>query len=328
MGGCRPSPMASHPRYEGRSRIPFGSSGIAHVAASGGGCRRVWGPWRPWPPQIESRRRHGAANFRLAPARSAAGKHTDAGHELGVLGGLSALSLDALSSVAYGPEAMVARARRRPAHGAALHGAADPRDHGHAHAAGHLLHAGDRGAPGGRGRVRGRQEQPRPLPAACSPRRRSWSTTCSPSRSASPPGRRASAACSPSLAHHLLLVSLVGLAILTAVNLFGIAESARLLMLPTAIFVLSILAVIVAGAVHAASGRADRHLPRPDQAVDRARRRADPEGVRSRLLGGHGRGGDLQRRARVQAPAGEDRPAHRDSAGRAARRSCSSASAS
>ena len=28
-------------------------------------------------------------------------------HELGVLGGLSALSLDALSSVAYGPEAMM-----------------------------------------------------------------------------------------------------------------------------------------------------------------------------------------------------------------------------
>src|SRR5689334_8843138 len=35
------------------------------------------------------------------------GKHTSAGHELGVGGGLSALSLDALSSVAYGPEAMM-----------------------------------------------------------------------------------------------------------------------------------------------------------------------------------------------------------------------------
>ena len=38
----------------------------------------------------------------------------------------------------------------------------------------------------------------------------------------------------PGLAHHLLLVSLVGLALLTAVNMFGIAESARLLLLPTA----------------------------------------------------------------------------------------------
>ena len=42
-----------------------------------------------------------------------AGKHADEGHELGVLGGLAALSLDALSSVAYGPEAMIARAGRR-----------------------------------------------------------------------------------------------------------------------------------------------------------------------------------------------------------------------
>jgi len=36
-----------------------------------------------------------------------AGKHADEGHELSVPGGLAALSLDALSSVAYGPEAMV-----------------------------------------------------------------------------------------------------------------------------------------------------------------------------------------------------------------------------
>ena len=35
------------------------------------------------------------------------GKHTEDGHELGVLSGLAALSLDALSSVAYGPEAIV-----------------------------------------------------------------------------------------------------------------------------------------------------------------------------------------------------------------------------
>ena len=35
------------------------------------------------------------------------GKHTEHAHELGVLGGLAALSLDALSSVAYGPQAMI-----------------------------------------------------------------------------------------------------------------------------------------------------------------------------------------------------------------------------
>src|SRR5579875_1686183 len=38
--------------------------------------------------------------------RRRAGKHADEGHNLGVLGGLAALSLDALSSVAYGPEAI------------------------------------------------------------------------------------------------------------------------------------------------------------------------------------------------------------------------------
>ncbi len=54
----------------------------------------------------------------------------------------------------------------------------------------------------------------------------------------------------PGLAHHLLAVSLIGLLLLSAVNMFGIAESARLLMLPTAVFVVSILAVIVVGALH------------------------------------------------------------------------------
>ena len=42
-----------------------------------------------------------------ARPRLRAGKHADAGHDLSVTGGLSALSLDALSSVAYGPEAMM-----------------------------------------------------------------------------------------------------------------------------------------------------------------------------------------------------------------------------
>ena len=41
------------------------------------------------------------------PRHRRAGKHADEGHELGVRSGLAALSLDALSSVAYGPEAMV-----------------------------------------------------------------------------------------------------------------------------------------------------------------------------------------------------------------------------
>jgi amino acid transporter len=51
----------------------------------------------------------------------------------------------------------------------------------------------------------------------------------------------------PVLAPYLLPVSVVGLALLTAVNLRGIADSARVLMLPMALFVVSILGVIVVG---------------------------------------------------------------------------------
>jgi amino acid transporter len=53
----------------------------------------------------------------------------------------------------------------------------------------------------------------------------------------------------PSLAHHLLGVSLIGLVGLTAVNLRGVAESARALMAPTALFIAAILGVIVVGLV-------------------------------------------------------------------------------
>ena len=45
-------------------------------------------------------------------------------------------------------------------------------------------------------------------------------------------------------------MSLIGLALLTAVNMFGITESAKLLIVPAAVFLVSILAVIVVGLVH------------------------------------------------------------------------------
>ncbi|MFI5629526.1 APC family permease [Streptomyces sp. NPDC051664] len=51
----------------------------------------------------------------------------------------------------------------------------------------------------------------------------------------------------PSLGSHLLEICLVGLVLLTAVNLRGVAESARVLMLPTALFIVSILGIIVLG---------------------------------------------------------------------------------
>ena len=53
----------------------------------------------------------------------------------------------------------------------------------------------------------------------------------------------------PVLAPHLLEVCLGGLLLLTLVNLWGIAESARFLMLPMVLFVGAILAVIIVGIV-------------------------------------------------------------------------------
>src|SRR3984957_1648832 len=53
----------------------------------------------------------------------------------------------------------------------------------------------------------------------------------------------------PSLQHYLLPMCLAGLGVLTAVNLWGIAESARVLMLPMAVFLAAIFAVIVGGLV-------------------------------------------------------------------------------
>src|SRR5580698_1719436 len=53
----------------------------------------------------------------------------------------------------------------------------------------------------------------------------------------------------PVLAPHLLEVCLAGLVLLTVVNLWGIAESARFLMVPMVLFVCAILGVIVVGIV-------------------------------------------------------------------------------
>ena len=54
----------------------------------------------------------------------------------------------------------------------------------------------------------------------------------------------------PGLSDHLLLVSLGGLVLLTGINMFGISESAKVLILPAGVFLVSILAVIVVGLVH------------------------------------------------------------------------------
>ncbi|MFJ9369310.1 APC family permease [Nocardia sp. NPDC101769] len=54
----------------------------------------------------------------------------------------------------------------------------------------------------------------------------------------------------PALAGHLLAITLTGLAVLTVINLIGIAESAKVLMGPTLVFILAIFAVIAGGFLH------------------------------------------------------------------------------
>jgi amino acid transporter len=187
--------------------------------------------------------------MRARPFGRRAGKHAEHGHELGVLGGLAALSLDALSSVAYGPEAMIL-----------------------------VLVAAGTGAlqdvvpltlvitamlvllvvsysqvieahPEGGGAYSVAKANlgrwPSMLAAAAVVV--DYVLTVAVSLAA---GAASLGSVFPGLAHHLLAVSLIGLVLLTAVNMFGIAESARALMVPGAIFVLSILATIVVGALH------------------------------------------------------------------------------
>jgi amino acid transporter len=179
-----------------------------------------------------------------------AGKHAEQGHELGVLGGLAALSLDALSSVAYGPEAMMIVL---VAAGAGALRDTVPLTVVIAAMLGLLVvsytqvidaHPEGGGAYSVSKANLGREVS---LLAAASVVV-DYVLTVAVSLAA---GAASLGSVFPSLSHHLLLVSIVGLVILTAVNMFGIAESARLLMLPTAIFVISILATIVVGALRA-----------------------------------------------------------------------------
>ncbi|MGD0198404.1 MAG: APC family permease [Solirubrobacteraceae bacterium] len=194
--------------------------------------------------------RHAAKGDSSHPRRRRAGKHADEGHELSTFGGLAALSLDALSSVAYGPEAMVL-VLVAAGTGAlrftlpltlvitAMLGllvvsytqviAAHP-EGGGAYAV----------AKANLGRL--------PAQLAAASLFVDYVLTVAVSLAA---GAASLGSVFPVFAHHLLLVSLAGLVLLTAVNMFGISESAKLLMVPTVVFVVSILAVIVVSPFHA-----------------------------------------------------------------------------
>jgi amino acid transporter len=177
------------------------------------------------------------------------GKHAEGGHDLSVLGGLSALSLDALSSVAYGPEAMVvallaggvAALKWTLPIGLVITGmlvllvisyrqviAAHP-DGGGAYAI----------SKANLGKW--------PSLVAAGSLVVDYTLTVAVSLAA---GAAALGSAFPALASHLVLISVAGLVMLTVINMFGIGESARVLMPFTAVFVASTLGVIVVGLVH------------------------------------------------------------------------------
>jgi amino acid transporter len=188
-----------------------------------------------------------------APTRPAGGAgHTPTHHKhegLSLLGGLSALSLDALSSVAYGPEAMMAVLVL--AGTSALRFtlpltlvitamlvllvisytqviAAHP-DGGGAYA------------------VAKKDLGPRTSLLAAASLVVDYVLTVAVSLAA---GAASLGSVFPAFAHHLLIVCLIGLVLLTAVNMFGITESAKLLMGPTLLFIVSVFAVIIISPFH------------------------------------------------------------------------------
>jgi amino acid transporter len=182
-----------------------------------------------------------------------AGKHADEGHDLGVLGGLAALSLDALSSVAYGPEAMALVLVA-----AGLGALRDMVPLTLVITAMLVLlvisytqviaaHPDGGGAYAVAKRNLGRW----PSLLAAASLVVDYVLTVAVSLAA---GAASLGSVFPALSHHLLAVCLVGLAILTAVNMFGITESAKLLMLPAAVFLISMFAMLVLGAVDFHSG--------------------------------------------------------------------------
>jgi amino acid transporter len=177
------------------------------------------------------------------------GKHSDPGHQLGVITGLAALSLDALSSVAYGPEAMVVVLVTA---GASALTYTVPLT---------LVITGMlvilivsysqviEAYPDGGGAYAVAKANLGRWPAllAAASLVVDYVLTVAVSLAA---GAASLGSVFPSLSHHLLAVSLIALAVLTVVNLFGITESAKLLMGPTVIFVASIFAVLIVGPFH------------------------------------------------------------------------------
>jgi amino acid transporter len=196
------------------------------------------------------------------------GKHAEEGHELGVIKGLAALSLDALSSVAYGPEAIVLALL---AAGTGALSAVLPIALAITAMLALLVvsytqviaaHPEGGGAYAVAKANLGRWLS---LLAAASVVV-DYVLTVAVSLAA---GAASLGSVFPSLSHHLLFVSLAGLLILTTVNMFGVSESAKLLVVPGGVFLLSIFATIVLGALNWRSPHIGSHLGpfRPTEAL-------------------------------------------------------------
>ncbi|MEV6702423.1 APC family permease [Streptomyces sp. NPDC051453] len=167
-------------------------------------------------------------------------------HHLTSIEGLAALSLDALSSVAYGPEAIVLVLI---AAGTGALTATLPVTLVIAAllavlvvSYGQVIAVHPDG--GGAYAVAKKDLGPRTSYLAAASLVVDYVLTVTVSLAA---GAASLASAFPSLGPYLLEICLAGLALLTLVNLRGVAESARVLMLPTALFILSILGIIVLG---------------------------------------------------------------------------------
>jgi amino acid transporter len=172
--------------------------------------------------------------------------HRGESHRLTALGGLAAMSLDALSSVAYGPEAIVL--------GLVVAGtAAVTWTVPIAIAIAALLlvlvvsyrqviavHPDGGGAYAVAKKDLGRW----PSLLAAASLLVDYVLTVAVSLAA---GAASLASVFPPLAHHLLALTLGGLAVLFVINLIGIAESAKVLLGPTLLFIVGIFAIIIAG---------------------------------------------------------------------------------
>ena len=167
-------------------------------------------------------------------------------HHLTSLEGLAALSLDALSSVAYGPEAIVLVLI---AAGTGALSATLPVTLVIAAllavlvvSYGQVIAVHPDG--GGAYAVAKKDLGPRTSYLAAASLVVDYVLTVTVSLAA---GAASLASAFPSLGSYLLELCLAGLALLTVVNLRGVAESARVLMLPTVLFIVSILGIVVLG---------------------------------------------------------------------------------